>query len=67
MTTQSRKAVNEMGKQKYDVLIDNTIIATDMQLNYATILVEGIFERYYADNTLSVTIRRTQQTEDGAE
>ena len=49
-----------MGEQTYEVFVDNTIIATDMQLHYATILVEGIFEKYYADTTLNVTIRRTQ-------
>ena len=49
-----------MHEDTYEVMVDNVIIAQEMSLNYATILIEGIFERYYADTKMKVTIRRTQ-------
>lgn len=55
-----------MIEDKYRVIMSGRIIARDMSLEYATILLKGIFEEYYAEPGLEVTIQR-QSTEEVSE
>ena len=50
-----------MGETKYKVLIDNTIIAQDMDINTATILIRALFEEYYNDDSMKVIIEKMEK------
>jgi hypothetical protein len=47
-----------MIEDKYRVIMGGHIIARDMSLDHATILLKGIFDEYYAEPGLEVTIQR---------
>lgn len=49
-----------MIENRYKVLIDNEVIARDMDIRTATILVRTLFDEYYNDPTISVTIKREE-------
>ena len=40
-----------MTDKKYEVLIDNDVIAEGMDIKTATILVRALFEEYYNEKT----------------
>ena len=42
----------------YKVLIDNMVVANDMDLHTATILVKALFNEYYNDNKMTVSIKQ---------
>lgn len=50
-----------MEENTYQVMIDDVIIAQEMPLNYANILIEALFERYYNDAKMKVSIKRTEE------
>lgn len=47
-----------MAETKYMVLEGNTIMARDMTLETALMLVRGIAEKYWREPNLEITIRR---------
>lgn len=47
-----------MLENKYSVLIGDNVIANDMSLQNAIIFVKSLFEEYYNDTNLSITIKR---------
>jgi hypothetical protein len=47
-----------MIEDKYRVIMGGHIIARDMSLDHATIFLKGIFEEYYAEPGLEVTIQK---------
>lgn len=47
-----------MEEKKYKVLINNEVVAKDMDIRTATILVRALFEEYYNDCTMAVTINQ---------
>ena len=47
-----------MVERKYEIILDNEVIATDMNLNTATILIKALFEHYYAELDMALTIRK---------
>ena len=49
----------------YEILVDGYIIGKELDLNYALILVKGIFNEYYNDTTMQVTIRPMRDFEEG--
>lgn len=57
------KAVSDMGDRKYKVLIGNEIVSENMDIKTATILVKALFEEYYNDHTLTVTVVEMERTE----
>ena len=46
-----------MEERKFKVLIDETVVANNMNLDTATILVKALFEEYYNDHTMIVSIK----------
>ncbi len=48
----------------YMVLVDNHIVARNMPLNYALLLVEAVFEKYYAEANIKVSITPEPDPED---
>ena len=47
-----------MLENKYSVLIGDNVIANDMSLQNAIIFIKGLFEEYYNDKNLSITIKK---------
>lgn len=48
---------------RYEVLVDGVVVGQEMELHYATILVSAIFEKYYNEPQMEVTVRRSQKKE----
>lgn len=46
-----------MYEKKYNVLINNEVVAKNMDINTAVILVKALFEEYYNDYTMVVSIK----------
>lgn len=47
-----------MMEKRYKVLINNEIVASDMDIKTATVLVRALFEEYYNDYTMTVSIKQ---------
>ena len=47
-----------MVDRKYQVLINNEIVAKDMDIRTAIVLVKALFEEYYNDYTMIVSIKQ---------
>lgn len=47
-----------MGENKYKVLIDNKVVAKDMDIRTATVLVRALFEEYYNNYAMTVSIKQ---------
>mgnify|MGYP003289161874 CR=1 FL=1 len=46
-----------MCEKKYMVLINNGVVAKDMDIRTATVLIRALFEEYYNDHTMTVSIK----------
>lgn len=46
-----------MVERKYKVLIDGMVVANNMDINTATILVKALFNEYYNDSTMVISIQ----------
>lgn len=46
-----------MYENKYMVLINNGVVAKDMDIKTATVLIRALFEEYYNDHTMTVSIK----------
>lgn len=46
-----------MYEKKYMVLINNEVVAKDMDIKTATILVKALFDEYYNDHTMTVSVK----------
>lgn len=51
-----------MYEKKYMVLINNEVIAKDMDIKTATILVKALFEEYYNDYTMTVSVKEEDKS-----
>ena len=47
-----------MGENRYKVLINNQVVAKDMDIKTATVLVRALFEEYYNDYTMTISIKQ---------
>lgn len=47
-----------MNENKYTVLLDGKKVASEVTLEIAVILEKALFEEYYGEPSLKVTIRR---------
>ena len=52
-----------MIENKYKVLINNVPMARDMDIRTATILVRALFDEYYNDYTMIVSIKPEDRTD----
>ena len=53
-----------MGTDTYTVLIDKSIIAMALSLEHAVVLVKALFNEYYAEPGLTISIQREPPKED---
>ncbi len=51
-----------MEERKYQVLIDNAVVASNMDINTAIILIRAIFTEYYDDYYMTVSIKEMERT-----
>lgn len=52
-----------MFERKYKVIVDNMVVAENMDLETATILVKALFERYYEEVDLTVSVKKMEWEE----
>lgn len=51
-----------MEERRYEVLIDNMVVAERMDLKTATILVKALFDEYYNDYKMTVSVKKEDET-----
>ena len=52
-----------MTDKKYKVLINNDVVAEGMDIKTATILVRALFEEYYNEYPLTISVREMERVE----
>lgn len=52
-----------MDERKYKVAIDSTVIAERVNLHIAMILAEALFEHYYNDRNMTVSVKEMERAE----
>ena len=50
-----------MSDKKYNVLIENEIIASNMDINNALIFVKALFDHYYEENSIIISIKEMER------
>lgn len=50
----------------YSIRVENDIVAQHMPLQYALMLIKVIYNEFYAEPTLKVTIEKEKYTEDNS-
>ena len=50
-----------MTDKKYKVLINNEVVAQEMDIKTAIILVRALFEEYYNDYGMTISIREMER------
>ena len=51
-----------MEEKRYKVLIDNMVVANNMDLKTATILVKALFDEYYNDYKMVISVKVEDRT-----
>ena len=52
-----------MSERRYQVLIDKTVVAENMDIEVAATLVKALFEKYYNDYAMTVSVREMPRVE----
>ena len=52
-----------MNEKRYEVLFNEEVVATRMDIQTATILVKALFEEYYNEYPLTVSVREMERVE----
>ena len=50
-----------MSDKKYNVLIENEIIASNMDINNALIFVKALFDHYYEEHSMVISIKEMER------
>lgn len=50
-----------MSEKRYEVLINNEVVADGLDIRTATILIRALFEEYYNDYLMTVSIREIER------
>lgn len=59
----TKEMKKDMYESKYEVLIEGEVIASNMNIQTATILVKALFDEYYNDHSMTISIREEERTE----
>lgn len=51
-----------MEERRFKVLIDDMVVANNMDLETAMILVKALFQEYYNDHTMMVSVKEEDKT-----
>ena len=62
---QSKKNLEKkiMNEHRYKILINDTIVAENMDMEIVTILIKALFENYYNDHSMIVSIKEMDRVE----
>lgn len=52
-----------MNENRYKILINDTIVAENMDMEIVTILIKALFENYYNDHSMIVSIKEMDQVQ----
>lgn len=52
-----------MSQKRYKVYINVEMVASDMDIKTATLLIKALFEEYYNEPNMVITIREMERTE----
>lgn len=52
-----------MNEYKYKVFINNEVIAERMDIEIATALIKALFEKYYDEHTMTISIKKEERVE----
>ena len=50
-----------MSDKKHIVLIENEIIASDMDINNALIFIKALFDHYYEEHSMVISIKEMEK------
>lgn len=50
-----------MWEKKYEVIMDKTVVAKGMDLKTATLMVRALFEEYYNEYPLTISVREMER------
>ena len=53
-----------MNDQKYDLYIDGELAAENMELQYAVVFMKALFETFYNEAGMEVTVKRRNKDDD---
>jgi len=53
-----------MTETRYKVLLDGVVVAQDMDIKTATLLVKALFEEYYNDHHLTVSVKEMDRIDE---
>ena len=48
-----------------DILLEGVVVAESVPLEYCMVFVRALFDEYYDDTTITVTIRRHEELNNG--
>ena len=52
-----------MNEHRYKILINDTIVAENLNIETATILIKALFENYYNDHSMIVSIKEMDRVQ----
>lgn len=52
-----------MNDKKYEILIDEEVVATRMDIKTATVLIRALFEEYYNQYPMTISVREIERCE----
>lgn len=52
-----------MNENRYKILINDTIVAENMDMEIVTILIKALFENYYNDHSMIVSIKEMDRVQ----
>ena len=52
-----------MVEEKFNVLLDAHLVAENMTLEVAMVLVQGLFNKYYLEKNLKITVQKISTVE----
>ena len=53
-----------MNEYRYSILVDDEVIAKDMLLSNAMIMAEALFQKWYSEADLTISIKREDNNSD---
>lgn len=59
----TKEMKKNMHESKYEVLIEGVVIASGMNIQTAAVLVKALFNEYYNDHSMTISIREMERTE----
>lgn len=45
-----------MSVKRYEIMLDNEVVAKEMDIDTALILVKALFDKYYCDSSMTISI-----------